>query len=298
MKEHFPGFYPFSHSEKISYLKDATIVLDSSVLLDLIKLNQAALFIKLLRSGDMADRLWIPYDVAWLYHHEMNSMILGQIERIKSSLSLLTQCKKTYEDASNYPFLKKDTFDKFISLVKDIELESRVQITNLTTSLYIDFNKVIFDNLFKNKIGNSYAESEMLKLYADGEKRFAERMPPGYIRRTNQIVNSRVSYHDYIIWEQMQKYAKNENKNVLFVTNNVSEDWFYLVNSEVVSPHQSLINEFKTNTNKNFYCISAYDFVNRISKTYSIEENLESLLEQLSVNVRSAIVESNMVSNI
>ena len=96
----------------------------------------------------------------------------------------------------------------------------------------------------------------------------------------------------------MQKYAKKENKNILFVTNNVSEDWFYIVNSEVVSPLQSLINEFKTNTNKSFYCISTYDFVNRICKTYSIEEDIDTLLEQLSVNVRSTIVESNLVSNI
>ena len=298
MKEHFPGFYPFSYSEKISYLQDATIVLDSSVLLDLIKLNRADIFIELLLHEDIARRLWIPYDVAWLYHHKMNGVIIEQIERIKSSLSLLTQCKNTFEDPINYPFLKEETFNLFGTLVRDIELEARLQVSKLTTSLHVDINKIMIDNLFKTKIGEPYADSEMLKLYADGEKRFLERIPPGYIKRSNHIADQRELYHGYIIWEQMQKYAKKEKKNILFVTNNISEDWFYIVNSEIVSPHQSLINEFKTNTNQSFYCISAYDFVNRVNKTYSIRKDIKPLLNQLFVNVRQTIIGPNFISNI
>ena len=202
MKSHFPGFYPFSYEELSSFLKTSTIVLDASVLLALFKINTFESFLEILSHDRIKERLWLPYNTAWFYHQKMNSIILEQIENIKSSSSYLGLCKKTFESISNYPYLAYETKSEFDSIVNKIENENTEQIKALSNSLVNNTLRTKIDELYNGKIGVSYDETEMLEIFEDGRKRFSNKIPPGYSQEYSE--NSQVLYHDLIIWRQMQ----------------------------------------------------------------------------------------------
>ena len=91
MKDSFPGYYPLSNDQMKAFLSDAIIVFDVNALLDLFRIeeNQAKTVLKVLKDDKISKRLWIPYDVAWLYHKQMNTEIMNQINNVNSALSYL-----------------------------------------------------------------------------------------------------------------------------------------------------------------------------------------------------------------
>lgn len=88
MKDSFPGYYPLSDEQMKGFLSSSIIVFDVYALLDLyhIEQSQAQSVLEIIEREDIKTRLWIPYDVAWLYHQEMNKEILGQVDRYQYSI--------------------------------------------------------------------------------------------------------------------------------------------------------------------------------------------------------------------
>lgn len=297
MKSHFPGFYPFSYEELSSFLKTSTIVLDASVLLVLFKINTFESFLEILSHDRIKERLWLPYNIAWFYHQNMNSVILKQIENIKSSSSYLRLCKRSFQSISHYPYLSYEAKSEFDLIVNKIESENAEQIEALSNSLVNNSLRSKIDELYNGKIGESYNEAEMLEIFENGRKRFSSNIPPGFNQEFSE--NSQVLYHDLIIWKQMQKFAIEKDKNIVFVTNQIRDDWFYIVNTRIISPRQELINEFKQETNRSFYCISAYDFVQKACQIFEInipENNM--LSQQLEETALFQSVSLNQITNL
>ena len=100
MKDSFPGYYPLSNDQMKAFLSDAIIVFDVNALLDLFRIeeNQAKTVLKVLKDDKISKRLWIPYDVAWLYHKQMNTEIMNQINNDVAMLSQMDPSIKTLGD--------------------------------------------------------------------------------------------------------------------------------------------------------------------------------------------------------
>ena len=80
MKNRFPGFYPLHQDELETRLLDTIIAFDTNALLTFYWLSDSNVnqLLSLLRSVNILDKLWLPYDVAWLYHQCMNTELLKQ----------------------------------------------------------------------------------------------------------------------------------------------------------------------------------------------------------------------------
>lgn len=110
MQKHFPGFYPLKDITK-ELMDKAIIVLDTDVLLDLFRLHpkDAICFVRLLKK--IKDKLWMPYDIAWLYHKKVDEEIQRQIDHINSVLSHLSLCIEAVKAYKMYPYLNRDLID-------------------------------------------------------------------------------------------------------------------------------------------------------------------------------------------
>ena len=122
MKDSFPGYYPLSNDQMKAFLSDAIIVFDVNALLDLFRIeeNQAKTVLKVLKDDKISKRLWIPYDVAWLYHKQMNTEIMNQINNVNSALSYLKSCKDIISNSKSYPFLPTDKKTRLEALVLEL----------------------------------------------------------------------------------------------------------------------------------------------------------------------------------
>lgn len=299
MKKYFPGFYP-ANLKEIDWQNDKlTIILDVDVLLDLFRMppDVATIFLDMLEDERVKPHLWLPYDVAWLYHYNVNKEILNQIDNINSVLSHLILCKQGIDAKRADPYLRIETWNNLSACIEKIQSECSRERDLLKKSLRQCDIKRRIGELFadvETKIGYPYEEAQLDSIYDEGEKRYKDSLPPN--PTCGQVSNKRIHYHNLIVWKQilkkaMEKTEKSERCQFVFVTGLITESWYYIVGEKNISTRHELQNEFYYEVGSNcsvadsfFVCCSSLWFIKAASKVLGIErtksEKLEKHLEE------------------
>ncbi len=270
MKLHFPGFYPLGNNDIIDMLDRAAIVLDTDALLCLYKLKEEDALRLLTIIETCRDRLWLPHEVAWLYHHKLNDEILKQINNIQNTLSHFTSCEQNIKAPLSYPYLSSATWTRLEEILHQIMGECNQQKSELAGRLNNCNIKNQIDSLFRGKMGNPYDEGALSNIYREGAERYRCQIPPGFCSTDNP--DDRIKYHDLIIWKELQNYASTADKDVVLVTGKVKQDWYYIVDNKIISTLHKLINEFYNFTNKKFHCISISNYVDKLYEKAHLPE--------------------------
>lgn len=279
MKHNFLGFYNTSPSEKQNIINSAIITIDSSLLLDVIRIQHGELFLKILNTNQFVDRLWLPYDAAWMYHNLMHDVIKRQIDKVKSSLSYLQRFNQYVENPSSHPYIDEQTMIKLNMLTGELRQQLQKEIKELSLTMRRNNVKDSIATLFDEKLGTSYDESEMIQLIQEAKKLYSSETPPCVNLYRSNI--ERVRFHNYIAFMQMIKKSKECNKPICFITNRITPDWFYTNQDSIISTRHELINSFYNQTENKFLCISAYWFVSKYGSYALQPHQKESLLKQL-----------------
>ncbi len=87
-------------------------------------------------------------------------------------------------------------------------------------------------------------------------------------------------FGDLVIWKELIKYSKDNEKNILFVSNDRKEDWCQKVNGIDLGPRKELLKEFKKETKNHFYSLTINNFIQKISEIYSVE-NIKPLQDEV-----------------
>lgn len=303
MKKHFPGFYPHRNSCMGELIDQATIVLDVDVLLDLFRLHpdDAGCFISLLEGNSVKDKLWMPYDIAWLYHKKVNEEIQKQIDNTNSVLSHLSSCREALEDNKRFPYLDRELIDQLKEVIKSIAEACQKNSDCLSENLEYAELKNSIQSLFEGKIGEEYNEGCLKKIYDEGSLRYKRCEPPGY--ESEETQENRIRYHDLIVWKQILAYAWNDEnrcRGILYVTGKVRPDWYYIANGKIISTRHELINEFlkgmrESNADNFFYCLSSKQFVDIIDSQQTSQ--LDHLRNALGEEIVHASVNANGIAN-
>lgn len=295
MKDNFPGYYPLSEEQMKTFLSSVVIVFDVSALLDLFRIEDslANKVLEVLKNDKIKNRLWIPYDVACLYHQQMNAEIINQMNNINSALSHLKSCKDIANCSKSYPYFPAEMKSKLEELVTQINAFCTTQKDALVNSLKISPVKSALGSLFHDKMGNAYTDAELDNIYKEANERFAKLVPPGYL--VTELSDNRKKYHDLIIWKQILAYAKNKHKDMILVTGKIKEDWYYVVRDEEVVPRQELINEFMSATGKRYYSFSLSRFIEKCQHDLGITiPDLTVLVDALKEKIQYASVQQNL----
>ena len=296
MKKIFPGYYPMTQVEATSFFENAVFVIDTCFLLDIFRLeeNDANCLLTILKS--IKSHLWLPYDIAWLYHQSINNEIIQQITNIQSTLHHLTSCKESILGKRRYPYLDTEMTQQLNALIEQIHQTLDDQISTLSQTLQSDNRKETINELFDNRIGDSYSDAELNEIYLQAQTRYSNSIPPGYC--TEQNPNKRIMFHDMIIWGQMQRFALEHQKDVIFATGKTRDDWFYSVYGKIISPRQELINEFYQKTKQRFYCLNSATFIKECCQTFNIvQPQLSHLLDQLSEEIGYTTSSANTITD-
>lgn len=114
------------------------------------------------------------------------------------------------------------------------------------------------DAILSGRVGASPKKQEDADLLVeDGERRFSEKIPPGFAdsdkdKNPNDAtyIHNQIKYErkfgDYIFWRQIINYTKdNDIKNLILVTGDKKEDWWWREQGKTIGPHPELIREIK-----------------------------------------------------
>lgn len=256
MKEKFSEYYKLNDEQLKQHWEKDTFSFDANVLLNLYRYTPKTreAFFDLFEK--VKDRIWISYQAAFEYQKNRLVVINAQKEAYKEIRETLEKKKNEIEAKLNsfkkHPYLqtsqlKTQIESAFNSISKDLDKLEEKHPDYLT-------NDPIWEKLTElltSKVGSDFSNDELEKIYREGKKRYDENIPPGYkdlSEKKNE--GNRSLYGDLIVWKQVITKAKEIDESIIFITDDLKEDWWYKFKGKTISPRPELIKEFRDETNK------------------------------------------------
>lgn len=256
MKKKLKEYIPLSESKRKQIWKKGIFVLDANVLLNMCRYSKQSCDELIGIVEKHKDNLWLPYQVG----KEFFNNRLGVIEGIKNGFDqLLTNVGKIDEilnDQLKLNKFKSDTAHNLDQLREDItnfrkREESKIrkwQKEFEESDKEAILNKILA--LYDGKVGDDYDEAKLKELYAEGERRQKESIPPGFADWSDKIKEGiRHACGDLIWWKQAIDYARDKKCDLVIVTDDKKDDWWYKISGKTISPRVELIREFDKETN-------------------------------------------------
>ena len=263
--------YEMSEEREKRLWNESIIVFDSSALLDLYflpKQTREKVFDNLF-ANKLDGRLWIPFHVSYEYYKNRNNVIHKPIaenckplkdinlkairKSIKGIEDKVLDIKNKTKKEDKYPHLEQGKIDEYIALIKKFNTESESfekqiieQIDKAETEIkeLID-NDDVFQAIEKYfVIGREFSFEEITQITQEGKHRYEFKIPPGY-EDLKEKVGTQI-FGDLIIWKQILEYAKETQKPIILICNDIKEDWCYKADGtekRIKSPREELIKE-------------------------------------------------------
>lgn len=292
------GFY--NPSEKLiadSWNNEKTIFsFDTNVFLNLYGYaDQTRLdFYELLNA--IKDRIWIPYHVGLEYQRRRLEVIRNEKaifnkieENLKKIEKIFDSDFKNLELERRFPDLHINT-DKLCKDIQKLISNYKKSVTHWDKKQpCVRSHDVIRDklnDLFNGKVGDKPADQTWLNdLYKEGEERYKNKVPPGFKDSDKAKDSDRYycyddlkydrQFGDLILWKQLIDKSKSDDiENVIFITDDSKEDWWYILDSrgsKQIGPHANLQSEIYSKANiKLFHMYNTSSFLENGKKILKI----------------------------
>ncbi|MDZ8035081.1 PIN-like domain-containing protein [Nostoc sp. DedSLP04] len=312
MKELFSGYYRPSEIDFQKIWQSATFVLDANILLNMYRYPEEArrqLFTVL---QSIAPRLWVPYQAALEFQRNRLTVIAEQKKRFSDVRKVLDSSR-----AAMISELEKLQLKKRHSSIQADELVSALdqQITDFlanldqleATQLSVTDSDPIreqLDQLLKEKVGESFSQEEITKIYQEGEIRFKSDIPPGYKDQKKEtdsksdifsyggVIYQR-KYGDLVLWKQIiNKASQDSIQSIVFLTDDEKEDWWWITDSQgknKIGPRPELVNEISREAGtKLFYMYNSEQFL-KYSKEFLNTNVTDESISQVREVVRASL---------
>jgi len=297
MKKLFNTFYDYTKEEYDEIWANGIFVLDANVLLNLYRYTEETRKELLQILNKISDRLWIPHQVGLEYHANRITVILEQIvayDQITQSLSDSSQTvvskldEKFKKFKDRHPSIKIDSITQnineyFTTLIEEAKEQKKLHPNLLEKDNILE----IITDLFKDNVGDSYNQDQLDKIFSEGEKRYKIERPPGYedlkekqgeVKYHNDLI-IKSEYGDLIVWKQIIEKAKSDEKSIIFITDDVKEDWWKIVKGRTIGPRDELINEFTFETNQSLLMYNTERFMQYASESLKSALSPEAIEE-------------------
>lgn len=194
----------------------------------------------------------------------------------KAARKVLNVCDNL--QALQYPdvdILRKDLSEKFDELreIPEKFFEDRTILEFIANpwngkNLVYDFVEEIRSG---GRVMPAVTQEEIYQICEEGEKRYKQDppVPPGFKDAKNK--DGVRKYSDLILWKEIIRYAKANDTDIIFVTDDVKSDW-WVDNKGSKSFHPNLISEFESETGRKIFPFTSVEFYSDISVSYGISK--------------------------
>jgi PIN like domain len=304
MKDLFIGYYRPMDEEFEELWKKCVFVLDTNVILNLYRYDEATRDDLLNTLRKVEDRLWIPHQVALEYQERRIQVIKEQEKKLENIQAALNKLKNDALDFFvNLPSIPHENLIKNLDEIFNNFIEEIRPLTSKQLrSNEFDYIREQIDSIFRGKIGDPpNSQQELEDIYKEGEARYKIKYPPGFKdenkkqeqkeqkEQKNQkeqkespyLYNMMVfkkEYGDLIIWKQLLKEVQaKEWKYVIFITHDKKEDWWRIEKGETIGPRPELVEETYKAGASSFYMYTPDRFLQFAKKYLEINVKDDSI---------------------
>lgn len=244
-------------------------VIDTNVLFNLYRYSPKVRngFIEIL--DGIADRLWVPNQVALEYYDNKSKVINNEINKYKIILNITSKCPKDIRnEIINRDLLRKHTATSEITeeLMKKLDESFKIIVKDLEKIIKEypgkkDLEKIdeIISKLLLGKVGRPYSVDMLEEISNEGLERYKLKLPPGYEDEKEKVGIKK--FGDLILWFQIIDMAKEMKKPVILICEDLKDDWWWNSSEGAIGPRPELKQEFSIKTNMLFHMYSLDQFM-------------------------------------
>lgn len=273
----FPGYRLPSDEDLEAALRSALVVVDANVLLNLYRYNESTrddLLVVLRRLGD---RLWVPHQVLREFWRNHLGVLVSRGAGTDQALTALSRQQRATTEAirqwaktvavevryENHLVAKVD------ALYADLEKEIRAHAPAASDAASGTASEPVLQELellLDGKVRRQPPKEEWQAAVKEGNERAVRQEPPGY--RDAEKADSDLpegAAGDYLVWIQATEEAARRNLDLLLVTGDEKEDWWWRHRTEFLGPRVELVSEFKGRCGRQLYMMRPIDLLKRSS---------------------------------
>lgn len=284
MRERFKGWYSKS-PENLSALWDrALFVPDANVLLHCIR-HPANVRDELLRVFEiLGESLWIPHQVGLEFHRNRLDVEIGAedaYDRLTADYdAALNQAREKLRQMRAHPVIdgaaELARIEDFLSDFRERMTTSREGHPKSEISAAV----ARLTELLDGRVGERWPPERIAALKKEGDDRYARKVPPGY--KDAKKDGDGDKFGDLIIWRDMIDKAKAEERPVIFISDDVKEDWWWLHRGRKLGPRPELVEEFSTGSGQDFHIYEFMNFLRVAGDRYQeIKKTVEVVAQSL-----------------
>jgi hypothetical protein len=264
MKNAIKEYLDLSEEEKKTIWENAVFVFDTNILLNLYRYTGSTRKNLLDSMKKLKDRIWLPYQVAYEFMKDRPEIIFETERRYeelkRDGSSFINNLSNHLRLPNNDASLKNlhETIDKWIDERKKNDLTVTHPSNDGLLSEILE--------LFDEKVGKKPCKEDSDKIIAEGKQRYAKKIPPGYKDAGKADRGDNSEYGDLFAWKEIIDFSKENKKDIIYITNDNKEDWWYKINGKTLGPRIELKKEFSEETNKNFLLYTMDNFIDYMNK--------------------------------
>jgi len=281
----FKGYINYTSDEYKRIWENSIIVVDTNILLNFYRYSKDTRKGMLKILNNLKPRLWLPYQVGKEYFNNKNNVIetsYNEYDKLNSKLKdLFSSAVQEVNVKKNSQLKSKSDITELLNqcikkISEILEKEKEEKKPNFEKNDVED--KII--KLFDESIGNDFSPEEYINLREEGLRRIKDKIPPGY-KDVEKEENG-----DYYIFYSMIKKAKESKKDIIFITDDVKEDWFNEINGEKHGGRYELLNEFYQETGRLLLIYTSDGFVKAYNKNINKDDEFNKKFVDELINTR------------
>lgn len=285
MKHKFPGWYA-REPEQIAALWDQAIfVPDANVLLHCLR-HPANVRGELLRVFEvLKGSLWIPYQVALEFQRNRLDVEFGAQDtyaRLTADYdAVLGQAKEKLRQLRAHPMIDVEKEAAALEAFQS-DFRGRMEAASQAhPNVEIQAAVAKLTELLEGSVGDKWKPERMAALRKEGEERYAKRVPPGY---KDAKKDEGDKFGDLIIWKDMIARATEAQRPVVFISDDVKEDWWWLHRGRKLGPRPELVEEFREATGGQEFLI--YEFTNFLRVAAERHQEIQAGVDEVEKSLR------------
>ncbi len=269
MKNKLKEYLPLTDKKRKAIWKKGVFVIDANVLLNMCRYSKQSSDELIAIIKTHKDKIWLPYQVALEFFNNRLGVIAGINSGFDKLIEKVGKIDGVIEERLDLKNYKSDTAHNTAEIRKEIDNFKKRLVDKLNkwkeefaaNDKEFILNEIL--DLYDGKVGDDYDEPTMEAIYKEGAQRYKELIPPGFADLDNKKnKGSRHLYGDLIWWKQAMDYAKAKKCDLVIVTDDKKEDWWYKVSGETIGPRVELIREFSEKTGgRHFLMYQTHQFM-------------------------------------
>lgn len=289
---------------------ECIIVFDTNIYLNLYEYapHVSDFFIDI--SEKILNSIYLPYAVSKEFDKNHRNCLGRQRKKFtniprelsKHTTQMKDKIEKQFNILSNFKFPNINTMQQEVeNKLKEIEeifdeYVAEHDVFNEINNVFLENDRIqglVQKLISEEHLMQGFSSDELYDICEEGERRYTKKIPPGF--KDGKEKTGIQMYNDLVIWKEVLKFCKENQKNVIFVTDDVKADW-YEYNNKKTTFHEELAKEFMEVTSQQILGITSSELFTGLAEIFGMEitSTIECILNYDNDNYIDRIVDSEL----